>query len=212
MAAQDLVTLEYVRTALELDDAETGRDELIAQLITPASDAVISEVNRELAPITEDDTRRLRVDETRRLKDGTILGSLAPYDLASATTVVLNPEQDDPTELAFLTDYLLDPEPAKFGVYTVLRLSAAFAVQSTTLSTWGFFYVDITGDWGFPEIPEVARRATALTIDSWMNRGTSQIALAPKEQPDVRPIVLASYGIPRDVKDILGPLYRQKAF
>jgi hypothetical protein len=207
----DLCDLAYVRTAMELDDDETSRDTRIEQLITPASDAIIAEVNRELAPQTANVTRRVRVDPSKTLKDGTVLVSLAPYDLETATVVTLSPESTNPVVLVAGSDYVFDPEPAKFGVYTVARLSRSVSAQSEMFSRFGFGYLDIHGDWGFPVIPEDAKQACAATIRAWMQSNVSVLAQAPPQAGDVMPIVRTG-PIPREALWMLKDLYRQRAF
>lgn len=207
----DLCDLAYVRTAMELDDDEVSRDTRIAQLITPASDAIIAEVNRELAPRELAATRRVRVVPSKTLKDGTIIVSLAPYDLEVATTVTLSPESTSPVVLAAGVDYVLDPEPAEFGVYTIARLTRSVSMASDAFSRFGFGYLDILGDWGFPEVPEVAQQACAATIRAWMQSNVAVLSQAPPQAGDVMPIPRPG-PIPREALWMLKDLYRQRAF
>jgi hypothetical protein len=162
MAAQDLVTLEDVRTHLQLQTAETEQDEVISLLITRSSKAITRHCGREFAPPVDSATRRFRVLPDRHL-DGLYAVSLAPYDLRAATAVKLHPETAAPLTLTAGVDYLTEPINPVDGVYTDLQLRpASLTWTSTACQNFGFAYLDVTGSWGFEEVPEDVKHACTL--------------------------------------------------
>lgn len=219
--AVDLCVLDDVRGELELETADTDRDTLIATLITAASQAVIDEVNRELAPaVAGPSTRRFRV-KPRRLVKGAVYVSLAApetgqsesgaSDLQTVTTMTLHPESDSPvTVTEGAGGYLLDVD--RFGVAKTLRLSTQLSFSSDTFSDFGFCYLDVDGAWGFPTVPEQAKQATILTVMAWMRRDVSVFAEAERDPSAMKPIMPPTYALPLAAKQQLSPLYRQRFF
>ena len=175
MAAQDLCTLANVRESLELETAETVRDTKISTLITDASEAILKHCKRELAPATEDATRRFRVNHRRRDRNGNYVVDLKPYDLRSAASVTLHPEQTTPVALTVTTQYLLDTiAPSDSGVFSRVLLNQSLSFGSTLSGNFGFAYLDIAGAWGFATVPENAKRAAIVTVEAWLSKPIAQ--------------------------------------
>lgn len=201
--ASDLCTLADVRAAEEAPSPDTSRDGLISSLITAASAAIIDEVDREFAPATNGLTRRFPVDSWTL--------SLAPYDLRAATLVVLSPESSSPTTLSPTTDYELRPPSAPSGIYTSIRFSGYLGnlLTSDTAFRMGHSIVDITGNWGFPAIPENVRRACVLTVLAWIRRDISALGLSNEFDTQVQQPT--AFGIPYEARRLLTPFKRLRA-
>lgn len=162
MAAQDLVALEDVRTHLQLQVSETEQDEVIKSLITRCSRVISGHCAREFAPPVADATRRRRVLPDRHV-DGLYFVDLSPYDLRAATLVQLHPETAAPLTLVEGVDYIVDPVEPSDGVHTSLLLRpASLTWTSITCQNFGFAHLDVTGSWGFEEVPEDVKHACIL--------------------------------------------------
>lgn len=174
MASGDLTTLDAVKTAIDLPDQDTDLDQLLPDLITQASQAIMNWCKREFAPNGTVATRRFRMEHYNI--------DLSPYDLQSATTVTLHPSDDTATTVLDTTDYKLKPVSYQHGVYTSLQISGYVAVVSQNQMKYGWTDIDIAGTWGFPEIPDAVIRAANVTVASWVTR--------------TAPGVSSAYGIP----------------
>lgn len=207
MAAQDLCTLSDVRAALEIPASDTSRDTLISTLISQASDAIIDDASREFAPATATATRRFRVDGFNL--------NLEPYDLRTATTVVLHPEGTSPQTLTAGTDYQLLPIGAPSGTYTSLELSAVLAAiaSSTTAFNFGYALLDITGAWGFAAVPPAVSRACIVTVASWLRKDvTALLDAAEFTDQGLSPTFPTTLEIPRNAKALYDPYLRLRQF
>src|SRR4051812_31218572 len=107
--AIDLCTLADIRGELETESEDNERDLFLMALIAPASQAVIAEVNRELAPPVSAVTRRFRVKPERLVKGAVFVSLAVPLtnqsashacDLHAATTITLHPESGSPVVVA----------------------------------------------------------------------------------------------------------------
>lgn len=206
--AANLCTVSNVRDMLEVT-ADTSRDALIASLIPAASAAIMNEVDREFAPATTSATRRFRVD-------GRVV-NLAPFDLRTVTTAVINPETSSPTTLAVTADYQLEPVGAPSGTYTSLALSAWLAslYASNTLYAFGYALLDITGAWGFAAVPADVNRACVLTVGSWMRRDVASMFAAGELDIGGGGVAVGMPGslrIPDAALKLLAPWYRLRQF
>lgn len=164
MAAADLVSLEEVRAQLQLQTVETEQDEVLQALITAYSVEIARHCGRQFAPPEDDATHRFRLRPGSHL-DGLYQLDLSPYDLRSATLVQLHPETASPVTLTEDVDFLLEPENPRDGVYTMLAL---YPVRVTWTSTaainFGHVNVDVTGAWGYDEVPENVKQACILAV------------------------------------------------
>lgn len=157
---RDLTTIDAVKTAMQISGGDTSFDDILPGYITQASVAIMEYCKREFAPVVTT-TRRFKVDNYRC--------ELSPYDLQSASAVVLHPETSSPYSLVS-GQYMLKPINPVRGVYTSIQFSGFLVIISQTLMQFDFALVDITGTWGFPSIPEDVKRATTITVASWLTR------------------------------------------
>jgi hypothetical protein len=168
--ATELTSLAAVREFLSKQGGDTGQDEVLQSLISRASAAVMRHCRREFAPVTTAETRRFT------WRGGPL--RLAPYDLRAVDEIVLDPASSYPTTLA-ATEYDLMPQPTPYGVYRWVRpYGAAFNTPRTfTTANYGvqadYRMVDITGDWGFAEVPAEVEHWTIVTVASWYRRDVS---------------------------------------
>lgn len=197
--SSNLCNLYDVRDRMESEDTDRSRDGLIETLIPIASEAIMAEFEREFGPATASATRRFRVDPTSFAKR-MLFVELAPYDLRAATTITLHPEQSGLSQMLTLgADYVQEPEPSKYGVYTHLKLRGDLNLNSLVANTFGFAYLDVAGAWGFATVPPKIVQATASTVISWLPRLVS--ALAVEGLDNLGHIVAPStWGIPPDAR------------
>lgn len=200
MAAQDLCTLADVKTALEITD--TSRDSLISALITQASDAILSDTDREFAPVTASATRRFRIDS--------FTVNLSPYDLRTAATVTLHPESTAPQTLTAASDYQLLPIGSPSGTFTSLVLANTLAQigSSDTAFKYGYALLDVNGAWGFSAVPTDVIRAAVITVGAWMRKDVTSILAEVDLAEGLAPAFPSTLEIPRNAKALLGPFYR----
>jgi hypothetical protein len=196
LASGALCSLADVRMLLELPANERTRDELILDSIDEVSDQIVGDFEREFAPQTNATTRRFRV--TRLTVD------LTPYDLRAATSLSLHPETTSPTALSSANgDYRLNPEQPTEGVYTTITISskiAATVYNSDTLRWYGYALLDVAGDWGFPSVPKIVRRAASDTVASWLRRDIPALGLDVSELTSLPPEVAATLDVPLAVR------------
>lgn len=151
--AADLTTLATVREFLQMPPGETDQDLVIEDAITHASAVIQEHCEREFAPAVS--------SITRTFEYGGQLLDLAPFDLRSIAPLVrVDPESASPTTLTG-DDYRVFPFPAKYGVFTGLRL---WSVNGPAR------LVEVTGDWGFPSVPVVVEQACIVTVVIWLRR------------------------------------------
>jgi len=212
MAAGDLVTRAEVRTALELPASDTTRDALIDSLISTYSYAVMDEVDREFAPITGS----VGTPETRRfrLSFGEYRLDLAPYDLATISTVTLHPESTAPVALDVTRQYQGHPIVKQDGVYTSIQFSSIMTgvFTSQTAINFGYVLVDVSGVWGFPSVPNPVKQATIIAVTSAMRRDITQFDLSIDEGGSIRPDSVGTFGLPPASRRLLSPYRRAVAY
>lgn len=198
-SGSDLCTLADVRLQMELDGVATELDPLITALIPIASQRIMDEVKRELAPVTSTATHTFRA--RGRFVD------FAPYDLRSATSVVLDPSGGNKT-LTTNVDYLLQPAGAdKWGVYTDLKISDYIDIETAKLR-FGIVHVQVAGAWGFPAVPEIAKQAAITAVRAWIRRDSARGAYTDPEMNATAPDPGAYYALPPASRMMVMPLKR----
>lgn len=181
MAAEDLTTLSAVREFLQKQAVDTEQDDVIASLITRASNLIMRYTEREFAPATTSDTRVFDYEGRGWL-------DLAPYDLRSVSSIQIDTDTSSPTTLTSGTDYRLWPRPAVDGTYLALRLDTP-----GVYSEWPTRELSITGDWGFASVPSDVAHACIVTVSIWLRRDVAAFAAnmnldeARVERPEVLP-------------------------
>lgn len=169
MADQDLTTLAAVQRHRQmLDDTNTTQDDLIEDLITVASDMILDYTQREFAP--QSGTGGTPVTRTYRYEGRGVL-PLAGDDARTVTEVQIDTDSDTPTVLES-TQYKLWPTRAKDGVYTALHL-IDLPVARTTEGHPVYREVEVTGTWGWPEVPSKVERACILLVMDLLSRTSS---------------------------------------
>lgn len=190
--AIDLCTLADVREFLQEPASSTDQDAIIGKLITRASRVILRWTGREFTPQTNAAARRV-------LYHGGGMLDLAPYEARTITSVVLDSDQPSPISLTAGTDYMLRPVPARDGVYSWLELPT---YRADGLAR----EVTVTGDWGWPSVPEDVQDACIKTVGLWLKRDVSafsrtfNIDEGRTERPDAIPAAvaaeLAAYRVP----------------
>jgi hypothetical protein len=211
----DLCTRPDVKLALEIQDTVTVRDALIDDAITDASLRIMEYCKREFSPQSAAGTARtFPIDWRSAWSGGGPLGTfvdLSPYDLQTATSVILHPETGGSAlTLTAGTDYALEPIPSFYGVYYGLRVSSYLPITSAFATQFGYAQIQITGTWGFPTIPAPVKRACIVTVASWVDRRAG--SYAPADNIDGRmtlPDTSGGLDIPNSAKRLLEPLARR---
>jgi hypothetical protein len=206
MAAQDLCSLSEVRAFLELPQADTGRDTLITNTITPISDAIARYCDREFVA-TGSATRTFTLPVGHRVLE------LAPYELRTVTTLRLHPEEAQPETLTATQDYQLLPLPTRFGTYLKVRFSADLTTlhDGDSAKYFGYSQVSIAGAWGMASVPSDVKQAAIIAVASAIRKDIPALDLGdiglnePRQlQPD-RPV---TYALPASSLRMLSPYRR----
>lgn len=176
--------------------ADSTQDVLIGSFITSASVAIMGRIEREFAPATTGLTRTFEWPW-----EGEFL-SLAPYDLRSVTSISVDTDQPSPISLS-VDEYRLWPRPSRDGTFMAVRLRPFSSAIGRVM--WGNRQVQITGNWGFQEIPADVGHAAALTVVHWLNVN-SAVFRAPDDNPDG--YAPPKRGIPPEAWDLLSRFKR----
>lgn len=201
LPAADLCTLEDVRAELQKPEGDLAADLILAATVTRASQAIMRYTEREFAPATDDATRTFELDDQWW---DTFL-SLAPYDLRGApATVKIDTDISAGVSLT-AQEYRLFPRPARDGVYSSIRLRP----QNFGTSDWfgDLRELQITGDWGFPSVPEDVRHAATVTAADWYRRDIAAFSTSFNLETDRLDV---PQSMPKGVLDILDR-YRRMA-
>lgn len=198
-SGQDLVTLAQARSFLQKESTETGQDTEISNEITRASFAIQRFCEREFRTATSGSTTRTFECEPGIAGNGLV--DLAPFDLrGQPDSVVIDTDQAAPVTLTSV-QYRLGPLPAVDGVYNVLRLRPL--TRSFGQIMWPQMQVQVTGTWGFADVPQDVQQAALVTVAVWLRRDVQTFSRVLKidegqvERPKVLPEqavgMLASY-------------------
>lgn len=201
-----LCTRNDVRAFLQKSTTDTGQDALIDALIPRASEAVMHFTERELAPATDGATREFTVERS----DGELLVDLAPYDLRAVTQVAIDTDTTSPYVLS-VDEYRLRPKPAPDGVYQRLELFP-FGLSISRV-VWRQREVRVTGNWGWPAVPDIAMQATIVTVATWLRNDLSAFSptllIDQNASPNASQPFPSSPGqLPPGVRRLLQPLRR----
>ena len=155
-----LCTIADVREFMQKPATDEAQDPLIESLILRASAAIMNWTQREFAPATAGLAR------TFTYRGGGVL-DLAPYELRSATSVVLDYGGASPLTLTADTDYTLD-DPAVDGVYSQVWLPNHDVTDTPGKRT--VRRVQITGNWGWSTVPADVEHWCIVTVVTWLRR------------------------------------------
>lgn len=208
--ARDLCTVAQVRAHEQISDAtDTTQDALIQSLITDASVAIMRYVPVNFIETDGDNSDGAGVARDFRYDGGGVL-PLGRHALQSLDSMVIDVDGASPvTTTLDADDYRLMPLGKTDGVWREVHLRGFGVPGKSAARAWPTFrVVRITGDWGFPEVPEPVQRACVLTV-LFMLRGTSQFAGAEFGGIDMPGN--DRVGIPGAAKRLLDP-WRRRAF
>lgn len=191
---QDLCSLQDVKKRAPRIES-TKSDEQIEELITIASEAIIDHTERELAPKTTS-------PEARKFlyRHGGIL-TLTQADARTVTQVRVDTDTTSPTILVAGVDYFLRPVRSKWGVYTYLSVPGMYAAAHGR-------EFEVTGQWGFDEVPLIAMQACVVAVRAWLTREGS-FGLTDDAQGNPPPSPQNTYSLPAASRRIVEPLRRQ---
>jgi hypothetical protein len=178
------------RIGITTSDSDTQIDTIIAAV----TQTVQRRYGREFVPQTNGVARTFRVNS--RYVD------LAPYDLASAATIQLNPEDANPLSLVANVDYALMPigGAEKTTTFLGVRLSDALNIESNFYRNFGFAQLKITGNWGIwadaSAVAEDIVEAAIETSVAWLDRPSNDIAIIDSDPRRTGPAVPQTWDIP----------------
>lgn len=165
MAAIDLTTVDSVRQFMQFRDADTEQDPIIPSLVTAASRAIMRDCQREFKTGVADGTAR----EFEYKGDGFL--DLGPFDLRALADPGVEVDSDGDSPTTITTDqYRLYPFPNAEGVFTALRLDVSW---QGSFNRWPVRRVRVTGDWGWPSVPDEVETACIITVATWLRRDVS---------------------------------------
>jgi hypothetical protein len=190
----DLTTKEAVK--LQMGLTSSGQDALIDALITPASVAVARWAGREFALAPAPETRSFEVSDPRDRPDRRIRVRVG--DLSDVPTIVsIFDRSGTAVGSPLISDVLLFPTLRRAGE-TIRSIEVA----------GGYWYgngyrLDVTGTWGFPEVPPDVEQATIVTVRSWMRRDSSPMGAGSSGIRDVTPAEAPVFMLPIAARQLL---------
>ncbi|MEW6583477.1 MAG: hypothetical protein AB1416_12035 [Actinomycetota bacterium] len=205
MAALDLITVTEYKDAYNVSG--TAKNGEIVAAITAASEAILAEVERELVkPGDTPATRRFELLPDRGER-GTWVVDLTPYDARTITAATLHPESTAPVTLD-PSQWRLTPANPRHGVYTAVELAATVNPAGDTLTRFGVCLVDLTGTWGFAEVPAAAKRACIETVRAWVRNDPQGWSHAVDDPRPEGAVIQGTRHIPMSALRLLDPLRR----
>jgi len=197
----DLCTVDDVRAYLQRPSSDLAQDPVVATLITSTSRIIMGYIQREITPLSVTAIKTFRWNPRVPKLD------LSPWVLQSATSVVVDPESTQPnTIVAGYGGYSLTPfnqalsaEFPSTPIYDSVWLSPpATQAAPLTLSYFGFREVQITGTWGFPQVPADIRQAAYTAVAMVLRREVSALTTTFNideghlERPEILPSAVKS--------------------
>lgn len=211
MAAADLVTLAQVRAELELPAADTTRDSLISTVITQASRAINSAVQREFVCEV---SQASQVQRDFRLDYGAYWLDLAPFDLHALTTtdVIIHPDLPEEETLTKGTEWITEPVGTRWS-YESVRFNTTIDLHNSEYTrNFGHTLVRVTSrHWGFEVVPEDVQRAAIITVASNIDRRVDAFGFNTElSDPDmgISPNRAITFTIPTAALSLLAPYRR----
>jgi hypothetical protein len=181
-----LCEVDDVRAFLQKSEENAEQDAIIATLCAAVGPVFGSFCSREFEPPGEADLARVF-----EYRGGGFL-SMSPYDLREVTQIRIDVDQDDPTILG-PEEWRLPPLTPQ-GTSTHVRLDP-YLVHSR--SRWQQRLVEVTGEWGFAEVPADVKQAAITTVAIWLKRDVSAFTTtfnldeAHVERPEAIPSAVA---------------------
>lgn len=208
--SSDLCTVDDVRMQLELTSSQY--DVLIQSFIGPASLQIMRRCQREFLP------RSTGVTRTFAVRGGRV--NLAPYDLVSVTSAVLNQGSLDSYTLSPSgPDYILEPIGGALGstasnqIALELVISRYVVLTSANSYSFGYSTLSVTGNWGafadLSQVPADIRRAATITVASWLDKAMTAYSIHDQmDARDLRPDSMTTWSIPAAAYRSLEPYMR----
>lgn len=171
LSARALAGLDETKRYAKIDLAETGDDDVVIDRINAASALIHRVADREFKPIgTNPQTRSFDLISPRY---GTPPSSeLRIGDLASAPTAVTingNVVTNLSTTVVGLPRVRQEWEPIRR-----LRFGSTLGTYPGDPVYWPGYWsgavIEVTGNWGFPEVPADIREACIVTVAIWLSR------------------------------------------
>lgn len=167
LSSRALAGLEETKRYAKIDLAETGDDDIVIDRINAASALIHRVADREFKPVgTNPQTRsfdliapRYGVPPSNELRIG---------DLASAPTAVTIDGNvvTDLSTVVGLPRVRQEWEPIRR-----LRFGSALGTYPAYWpGYWSGSVIEVTGTWGFPEVPADIREACIVTVAIWLSR------------------------------------------
>lgn len=180
LSTRALCSLDDVKQYVNLVD-EVDQDELLIRLINSASEAVYTITGREFKTIGSNPQTRT-FDAVEVYANGFLyLG-----DFTAISSVVIYDDYDNIVQTMDISDVILLPRNRQpWEPYQAIKLRHQ-SVSSTQ-------YLEVTGTWGFPSVPEEIRQAVVVTVGIWYARdiasysGTFSISQDRVELPQTLP-------------------------
>lgn len=204
---RDLCTVADVKTLMQKSGINaSAQDVLIQTLITRASVKIMRDAGREFIPggyRSETFTNATRTFEFEKSGDGDEdFVDLFPYDLQTGVvpTIILDSDGTSPITLD-TTEYRLWPQPPRDGVYMAIRIR-----KCGGFTHWRNRQLTVTGNWGFPSVPEDVKQACGETVIHWI---TSYPAAGGVDQLDSGAPGVTPRSYPMSAVDLLAGYVRQ---
>ena len=175
-----LCTVEDVRDFLQKPADDTEQDEALEVLVEAVGPVIAQFCEREFEQPSDKDLAR-----QFEYGGGGVL-SLAPFDLRELTEIRIDVDEDSPITLSS-EEFRLPPSST--GTYTRIRLA-----PHLSHSRWPQRLVEVTGKWGFEEVPPNVKQAAIITVVTWLRRDVSAFSTTfdLDEQKVERPEALPS--------------------
>lgn len=213
-----LISLERLKDSLDIGINDTDDDDKLTRAIAAASTAVLNYTERKFGSPAVTETRNY-------LYDGS--GALEIDDGTAVTSVVVRYPNANPITLT-AQQWFAEPVEKPLGVFTWLVIPTISDSYGGISREMGFTYnldtydgglptqpttVDVTGTFGWPQVPEDVQQAVELTAAQFTEDRTSDQASEgiegynrswfPPNQGGVR-----QEAIPQQAKDLLAPYLR----
>lgn len=196
-----LCSLADVKLALQFESDSTQKDAEITALLPTATRILEAYAQRNFTSPTAGGTIKRLVFRGGFLS----LPDLQAGAAYSITRVI------DATLLVEETDYFLEPVGASDGIYTYASTNVTpvgpFLNQSLSAINRKSrrILVDVSGTWGFPAVPELAKRAAVAAIGAWVSKGVAAMRGSDDGQ-GAPPNPVAAWTLPYAAKDIISDL------
>jgi hypothetical protein len=162
-----LTDVDSVRQYLQETVDQDAQNDDIEVLIVQASDAIPRYCKREFG-VTDGETRgfEFRPESIGPSQSSIVVNTLL-YELRAVSKVVLDPDLGDGVELSAEKYRLWSYPPTPERTFWGIRLAETIPAPAKPL-VFPTRRVDITGDWGTAEIPDLIRRYANEAVAAWL--------------------------------------------